>query len=113
MVRRNTQKIRPGHLPSTSSPATPLVRDEFLDAHAVVNVSDVDGAIFTDGKVVAPINLAVVIAEAAPLGEDFAGEIELKELTTVGRTRLEVASVDYVKQIVGADGQRPGPAQFF
>src|SRR5262249_55717282 len=90
----------------------PLARNEFLDAHAVIDVPHVHGTIFANGKIMAPVDLTVIIAEAAPLGEDLAGEVELKDLTTVGGSRSEVASVDDVEQIVGADGQRPGSAQF-
>jgi len=60
-----------------------LLRNKFLDAHAVVDVANVDSAIFADGEVMAPVDLAVVIAEAAPLSEDFAGEIEFEELTAI------------------------------
>jgi hypothetical protein len=77
----------------------------------VIYVADIDRAIFSDCEVVAPINLAVVIAEATPLGEDFSGEIELKKFTTIGSRGLEVAPIDYVQQIVGSDGERPGAAK--
>src|SRR5215813_6244332 len=90
-----------------------LARNELLHAHAVIDISHVHRTIFSNGQIVAPINLAVIISEAAPLREDFAGEVKLQDLATVGRRRFEVASVDYVKQIVWADCKRPGSAQFF
>ena len=60
-----------------------LLRNKFLHAHAVKDVANVDSAIFADSEVVAPIDLAVIIAEAAPLGENFAGEIEFEELAAI------------------------------
>ena len=83
-----------------------------MDAHAVIDVSHVYGTIFAYGEIVAPVDLAIIVAEAAPLGEDFAGQVELKDLTTVGRSGLEVAAVHNVEQIVRANGERPGPAEF-
>src|SRR5260221_3040697 len=89
-----------------------LLRNKFLDAHAVVDVANVDGAIFADREVVAPIDLAVVIAEAAPPGEDFAGEIEFEELAAIDAGGFQIAAVHDVEKIVGADGERPGAAEF-
>src|SRR5215831_16545450 len=82
-----------------------LARNEFLHAHAVIDVSHIHGTVFADGKIMTPINLAVIIAEAAPLGEDFAGEVEFEDLTAIRRSRFEVASIDHVEQVVWADGQ--------
>ena len=89
-----------------------LLRNKFLHAHAVVDVANIDGAIFADGEVVAPVDLAVVIAEAAPLGEDFSGEIEFEELAAIDSRGFEIAAVNDVEKIVRADGERPGAAEF-
>ena len=80
-----------------------LMRNAFLDTHAVIDVSDVDRTISANGKIMTPVDLAVVIAVAAPFRENFAGEIELEQLTTIRGHRFEVASIDHIKQIVGAD----------
>src|ERR1700739_1389321 len=84
-----------------------LLRDEFLYAHAVVDVTNVNGAIFANSEIVAPIYLAIVIAEAAPLRENLSREIEFEKLAAIGRRRLEVAAVNDVEEIVGADGKGP------
>src|SRR6516162_2766585 len=76
-----------------------LARNEFLDTHAVIDVSDVDGTISANGEIMAPVDLAIVIAVAAPFRENFTGEIELQQLTTIGGDRFEVAPVDHIKQI--------------
>ena|SRR5437764_8050290 len=89
-----------------------LLRDELLYAHAVVDVTDKDGAVFADGEIMAPVNLAVVIAEAAPLGENFSVKVEFEELATIKACGFEVAAVDDVQQIVGADCERPRAAKF-
>src|SRR5262249_54873354 len=57
-----------------------------------------------------PVDLAVLIAEAAPFGEDLAAEIELQDLATIGRAWLQIAAVYNVKKIVGADGEGPRAA---
>jgi hypothetical protein len=79
------------------------MRNEFLDTHAVIDVSDVDSTISANGKIMTPVDLAVIIAVAAPFRENLAGEIELEQLTTIRGRRFEVAPVDHIKQIVGAD----------
>ena len=79
------------------------MRNEFLDTHAVIDVSDVDSTISANGKIMTPVDLTVVIAVAAPFRENFAGEIELEQLTTIRGHRFEVAPIDHIKQIVGAD----------
>ena len=79
------------------------MRNEFLDTHAVIDVSDVDSSISANGKIMPPVDLAVVIAVAAPFREHFAGEIEFEQLTTIRGHGFEVATVDHIKQIVGAD----------
>jgi len=56
--------------------------------------------------------LAVVIAEPAPFGKDFAGEIEFEELAAIDSREFEIAAVNDVEKIVGADGERPGAAEF-
>ena len=59
------------------------MRNEFLDTHAVIDVSDVDSTISANGKIMTPVDLAVIIAVAAPFRENLAGEIELEQLTTI------------------------------
>ena len=70
-----------------------------------MDVSDIDGAVPANGKIMTPIDLAVIIAEAAPLGEDLAGEVEFEDLTAIRRSWFEVASIDHVEEVVWADGQ--------
>ena len=65
-----------------------LVRNEFLDPHAVIDVSDIDGTVSADGKIMTPIDLAVIIAIAAPFRKDFAGEVKLKNLPAVWGSRF-------------------------
>src|SRR6516165_5677853 len=77
--------------------------NEFLDTHTVIDISNIHGAILANCKIMAPVNLAIVIPEPTPFGKDFAREIELKKLTTVGRSWPKVASVDHIKQVVGSD----------
>src|SRR5215470_4874211 len=62
-----------------------LLCDELLNAHAVVDVADVNRTIFANSNVVTPIDLAIVVAKAAPFGEDFPGKVEFQELAAIGR----------------------------
>jgi len=71
----------------------------------VIDVADIDRAIFSDGEVVAPVDLPVVVAKATPLGEDFPGEIEFQKLAAIEARGLKIAAVYDVEQIVGADSQ--------
>ena len=80
-------------------------------AHAVINIPDVDGTVFAYGQIVAPIDLAVVVAETAPLGKNFSSEIELQKLAAIRRRGLEVAAVNDVEKIVRTDGKRPRAAK--
>src|SRR5215472_13923431 len=82
-----------------------LLCDELLNAHAVVDVADVNRTIFANSNVVTPIDLAIVVAKAAPFGEDFPGKVEFQQLAAIGRTGFQVATVNDIEQIVGADGE--------
>jgi hypothetical protein len=59
------------------------VRNEFLDPHAVIDVSDIDGTVSANGKIMTPIDLPIIIAIAAPFRKDFAGEVKLKKLPAI------------------------------
>src|SRR5207248_5821943 len=53
---------------------------ELLYPHTVPDVADVHGAVFANSNIMAPVNLPVVVAHAAPGSQDFAGQIELEKL---------------------------------
>ena len=82
-------------------------------AHAVIHVAHVNGAVLADRQVVSPINLPVIVSEAAPFGEDFSGKVEFEKLSAIGGVWFQVASINDVKEIVRADGQGPGAAKLW
>ena len=88
-----------------------LTRHEFLDAHAVIDVAHVNSAVLPGCQIVPPVDLPIVIAEAAPFREDISGKVEFEKLSAVGRIGLQIAAVHDVEQIVRSD--RDGPWEAF
>src|SRR4029077_7495337 len=84
-------------------PTSALTRHEFLDAHAVIDVAYVNSAVLAGCQIVAPVDLSIVIAEAAPFREDFSGKVEFEKLSAVRRIGLQIAAVHGVEQIVRSD----------
>ena len=77
----------------------------------MINIADIDRAVFSNRDVMATIDLPIIIAEATPFGDDFAGEIDFKKLATIGRRGFQVAAINDIEQIVAPDRKGPRTAQ--
>src|SRR5207248_9937977 len=83
-----------GHPPAWITFELPrAIGNELLNAHAMINIADIDRAIFSNRHVVAPIDLPIIIAEATPFADDFAGAIDVTKLAKICRRGLQLAAV--------------------